>query len=473
MLPGMNEWEGVLHRPSVYTQEQTGSGSSGIVSQENQPNAPFSGVGTQLVLLDIPLIHGNDAPYGFYAAGGPVAAGRWSGYTLYKSLDGGVNWEAIAAENSPSIIGVTSTAAGSPVGSPSIYGVLSSYSGGETIDESSICVTLTDNDAELSSTNALGLTNGSNLCAISRGYAAGSPSVLQWEILQYRDAELIADQMYVISGFKRGRKGTLTSGHADGDLFVVLPTTNVNAPASEMDVPLLYKAVTFGHTIASASPYSFTNTGVGLESYYSGIGGGIPPFVGDIGSPSAPAQGAVPAPAVGDAAAFKFLKADGTWQVVAPPSASYLVRSANSILTNESVLQPGSRVTFTDGGGSPPTSLTVSALLQFIVLTPTFSTTLSVDLAAYTDYPVVLVDVTLTDNFTFNISNGFNGQIIRVRFKQDGTGSRIFTAGGNLRFSTSTPSPVLTTTANKIDRLAFEWHTADGKADLIAINKAF
>lgn len=109
-----------------------------------------------------------------------------------------------------------------------------------------------------------------------------------------------------------------------------------------------------------------------------------------------------------------------------------------------------------------------------VVLSPAYAATVTVDLTSYTAYPIVVVNVgTLTGNVTFNITNGSDGQIVRARFTQDGTGSRTFTAGGNLRFSTDTPSPTLTTTAGAMDRLAFEWHAGAGKADLIAVNKGY
>lgn len=471
---GLMKWEGVLHRPSIYTQEQTGSSGSGENSQPSVPNPPHSGVGTQVVLMDMPLVSFSDYPYGFYAAGGPAYDGSWSGWTLYKSIDGGANWVAVYSSSTQDVIGVTTTAVGSPpIGSPSVYGVLSAYSGGDIVEEATICIELTSEISQLVTTNSQGLSNGANLCAISRGYAAGSPTVLQWEILQFRDAQQIDAKTWLISGFLRGRKGTSTSGHASGDTFVLLPVGSVDAPAQEMDVPLLYKAVSFGHALADSPAFVFTNTGQGLQSYVDNLGEVTPPFVGDTGSPSAPVGGAVPAPQPGDAAAYKFLHANGTWQPVAPPYASYIVRSLSGILQNESVLTQGARITISDGGGSPPTTTTISADLQFVSLTPTFNTTLTVDLANYSNYPHVLVDVTLTDNFTFNISNGTNGQIIRVRFKQDGTGGRLITAGANLRFSADITSLTLSTSANKIDRIAFEWHGVDSKADVIAVNKGY
>lgn len=61
----------------------------------------------------------------------------------------------------------------------------------------------------------------------------------------------------------------------------------------------------------------------------------MPNFTGDSGSGGAP--GAVPAPAAGDAAAGKFLKADGTWQAAGAGSAA---PPFNSMLAPASVTPP-------------------------------------------------------------------------------------------------------------------------------------
>lgn len=109
-----------------------------------------------------------------------------------------------------------------------------------------------------------------------------------------------------------------------------------------------------------------------------------------------------------------------------------------------------------------------------VVLAPVYAAAVTIDLASYNASPIVVVNVgALTGNVTLNITNGVDGQVIQVRLTQDATGSRIFTAGANLRFSTTTPSPVLTTTASKLDRLTFEWHSAAGKADLTVVNKGY
>lgn len=111
---------------------------------------------------------------------------------------------------------------------------------------------------------------------------------------------------------------------------------------------------------------------------------------------------------------------------------------------------------------------------SFIVLSPAYAATVTVDLTNYAAYAAIIVNVgTLTGNITFDITNGTDGQVIRVWFTQDGTGSRIFTAGSHLAFSTDTPSPTLTTTASKVDSLGFQWRSAEAKALMVAVNHGF
>lgn len=272
---GKIAYEGVLAAPSIYTQTSTGAPSSGSGTQ----NPPASKIGTELVLLDIPVISQADAPFGFYAAMGPASDGSWPGATLFKSLDGGVTYEAVASSSSASVIGVTADLATSPPYS----GELSAYGGGDVVEEAEIAVILTDDDAELTSCTATALANGANLCAISRGMSGGSPDVLQWEVLQFRDATLIDTDpvTYVIGGFLRGRKGTSTADHAVGDRFVLLPVTNVDAPEQELNVSLKYKAVTYGRAITTATAVDFVNTGVGSEWYYGTESGHLPVYVNE------------------------------------------------------------------------------------------------------------------------------------------------------------------------------------------------
>lgn len=82
-----------------------------------------------------------------------------------------------------------------------------------------------------------------------------------------------------------------------------------------------------------------------------------------------------------------------------------------------------------------------------------------------------VIRIVLTGNCTFNHSGGENGSRKYLEVTQDSTGSRIGTWGTGSHFSATIPSPTLTTTGTKMDRL--EWVRRDSNYDLVAINKGF
>lgn len=557
---GVLSFTGQLSAPSIYTQSAPGATGEGFVPQE----AAGDNVRTELVLLDIPILSQHDAPFGFYAAMGPAIPGRWPGATLFKSLDGGVVYSDVAASNIASVIGTTSSASGSP----SVSGTLAAYSGGDVVDESEVCVVLTDADAELESCTATALTNGANLCAISNG-SGGSPATTQWELLQFRDATLVADRTYVLKGFLRGRKETSTGGHAEGDRFVLLPVTNVDAPEAELNHEYKYKAVTAGLSLADTPAQDFTNTGLATTSFYETEANHLPVYGQNSGgSPTQLLPGLVPPPHAAGCDPDYFLNECGEWVVPtgsggggspsggsgAPTDAQYLVMVSDSSLTAERVAQGSSNVSLTEAG-SPGSSVTfdltdtgvvagnygdtfnipvltidakgrvtsatnatvvgqivteseggvvdlnaqvlnftgagvdayddgygitvIEVKGPFVVLSVAYAASVTVDLAAYSAYAVVVINVgVLTGPITFDLTNGTDGQIIRVRFTQDGVGGRTFTAGGHLRFSDDIPSVTLSTGANKLDHVAFEWTGSSGSptsdfADHVANNLGF
>ena len=81
-----------------------------------------------------------------------------------------------------------------------------------------------------------------------------------------------------------------------------------------------------------------------------------------------------------------------------------------------------------------------------------------------------IFDVTLTGNTTLaNPTNPVNGQTIRWRITQDGTGSRAVTLGNKFVIPSSATSPLpFSTAANKMDILAATYHAGRDKWDVVA-----
>jgi len=81
----------------------------------------------------------------------------------------------------------------------------------------------------------------------------------------------------------------------------------------------------------------------------------------------------------------------------------------------------------------------------------TFATSLTIDAALSNAFRV-----TLTNNFTLNqFSNIASGQVITVRFIQDGTGSRVLTFAGAVFDGNANDDNVLSTAVNEIDIMTF------------------
>jgi hypothetical protein len=199
----------------------------------------------------------------------------------------------------------------------------------------------------------------------------------------------------------------------------------------------------------------------------------------------------------------------------APTGAQYVTLATDGTLTAERVLTPEATVTtVTDGGANGPVTVGLAAngvtnakLAQAATLTLkgnntggtanvadltvaqvrtmlgvsgtrllsyAYAATVTVDLTGFAE-SIFHVEVgALTGPLTLDITNGKDGDIIRVWLPQDATGGRVLTAGANLVGSTDTPFPVvLTVTGSKTDALGFEWRTVTNKAHLLATNKGY
>lgn len=121
------------------------------------------------------------------------------------------------------------------------------------------------------------------------------------------------------------------------------------------------------------------------------------------------------------------------------------------------------------GANTDITSLTGVALLGLKVSALTDGATIATNAALGN-----IFDVTLGGNRTFsNPTNPVDGQRITYRIRQDATGTRVPSWGTAFRFSTDIPQPVLSTTASKLDRVAFEYNATDSKWDCIGVSRGY
>jgi hypothetical protein len=232
---------------SIYSQPSVPGTASGFPTQTVARSQT-----TQSQILDIPLVSDTDNEGCYVAAAGAISS-SWRGYALFRSSDGGSSYTEIARTTRPDIIGEAST-------------VLGNFLDGDVFDETNtVTVVVGPGGGTLSSSTTLGVLNGAN------------KALLGSEILQYRDATLTGADTYLLAGLLRGRRGTewAMGTHGPNERFIALPTA-INLSLAELNVTRLYKAVTLGSTLATATAVEFANTGVAVRPYSPvQIGGGF------------------------------------------------------------------------------------------------------------------------------------------------------------------------------------------------------
>lgn len=164
--------------------------------------------------------------------------------------------------------------------------------------------------------------------ALASGGGSGAPTDAEYVVVS-ADATLTDERVLAVTA-----PITKTDGGAGGNLTLGHDVSGVTAASYGTSLKVAQVTVDAkGHTTAAAEV-------------------DIATMVGDSGSGGT--KGLVPAPAAGDAAASKFLKADGTWAAPsssgAPNNAAYLTVGNDATLTNERAVAATSPIVFTDGG---------------------------------------------------------------------------------------------------------------------------
>ena len=195
-------------RPDEETAVPSGAGGSGIVG------APF------FRMIELPSLPGaeNDT--------GPIAV---------VSAD---PWRAMQVRAGPSVDALTTRA---DIERPATVGVLTSALTSGVLyrwDEVSALTVRVEGRSPESRTNLAVLT-GANLVAVET--SAG------WELIQYRKADLIGEDLWRLSGLLRGKQGTeraTAMGAAVGAVVVLLDIApaRVLSPKAERGAPLIWRA---------------------------------------------------------------------------------------------------------------------------------------------------------------------------------------------------------------------------------------
>lgn len=239
VAPGVLQVDAVGEDISAYN-FYTPPGASATGTAQGQPVAA-----TLLEFLDIPALPGDAVDQGVlrFAAAGTSA--NWSGAALYRSDDGGSNYNHLLDIPSAAVIGSTLTVL--PSGITGVFDIVSTVS-----------VSLVGS-GQLASATQRAVLNGANLALI------GS------EIVQFTTATLTSPGQYTLSGFLRGRMGTewAMGLHVAGEPFVLISGLVARQTMSSALIGLLraYKPVSVGSTLTATAENDFTYAGVALKPY--------------------------------------------------------------------------------------------------------------------------------------------------------------------------------------------------------------
>ncbi len=201
---------------------------------------------TVLFALDLPLLRDQDDGPGWYAAASyDPARGAWPGAVLLESLDAGASFARLADLRGPGVWGVCETVLGP---GPTVHW---------------------DEATRLRVRIAQGELEGRERAAVLNGANA---AVVGGEIIQFRNAALVAPATYELSGLLRGRRGTehLSGAHAADETFLLLRGSDLIRIAGRQDrigAPSQVKAVTLGLHAEDQPAQGFVNGAAGLRPF--------------------------------------------------------------------------------------------------------------------------------------------------------------------------------------------------------------
>lgn len=238
---GILEVSATYNDNARYTSTGVG-GTSTVTGGTISINGP-----SQMQLLDVPLLLDSLDQAGFPAAMTGYMPG-WRGGVLFRSDDGGQTWGGTAAFSTKSYFGPAINTIPAPASAALIDTVsvlqVQLYAG------------------SLSSVTELQMLNGANY------FAYGIDG--RWEIIAAENCALQVDGSYLLSNLLRGRFGTeWASGlHTVYDMVVALDSSRLQflqMNLNQIGQGKIYRPISYGYTLDSASDTAFTYRAVNLE----------------------------------------------------------------------------------------------------------------------------------------------------------------------------------------------------------------
>jgi hypothetical protein len=230
----------VLDDATIFTQLGLTVGGTG--AQTIVLPVPF----TMMELLDIPLLRDADDSPGLYVAV-KGSNDQWRTADLFDSPDA-VNYTYLQTVNAEAVFGTCTS-------------VLGDWTGGTVMDEMSHVTVNVDRGTLSSVTYADMLLN-----------VAVNMAVIGDELVQYRDATLVATGIYKLTGLLRGRRGTEWAmlDHGVNERFVALGTTGMRflpLQVSDLDRERYYKAASAGQQLSASTAQPITPAAINLEPF--------------------------------------------------------------------------------------------------------------------------------------------------------------------------------------------------------------
>lgn len=222
------------------------SGSAGAGMAGRDPDVIYIPLLTKGFFLDIPLVRDPDNSVNpvIYVGAAPYGPGGWSGAGEYQG--DGTDYETLFA--------TTDSASKSTWGTTT--STLATANANLWDRGNSVTVVLNTGTLESHTEAEIDANPLLNMAVI------GDED--RYEVIQFATATLTATRTYLLSGFKRGRRGTewAVGTHTSSDIFVLTENlAPVELGADEIGDTLYFKAASIGRTIEEAFPVVVTYEG--------------------------------------------------------------------------------------------------------------------------------------------------------------------------------------------------------------------
>ncbi len=238
--PGELKIKMMLDRQSAYTANLT------AIPIPPPPTPPQTGIvsDTALAVMDIPaLVDAADDLHIVTAMSGETDA--WAGGTLQRSLDDGASFATVSSSTLNAIMGTLQA----PVTAASPH-----YT-----DTTNVVEVLLYMDDEIEAISEQAFLSEGGAFALSWD----DGGTRRWELMQYRDAELIAPKTYRLTTLHRGQLNTEAAAHPTNAVFVLLDAAiqRQAAQSAWIGTDLTHRAVSNGQTPDGADEQTLTYAG--------------------------------------------------------------------------------------------------------------------------------------------------------------------------------------------------------------------